>query len=138
MPKSPFKSIYLERTMCEGDCPVYKVKINAKGLVKLTEKIMFDHTPDDQEWTIDQKAIDKLNEIIHKYGYFTLKKNLENNYYLTDLPYCITKIELQDGTKRKIEHYLGDHVYPKKLITIENWIDKLIEVNTYLTNKVQN
>ena len=138
MTKSPFKSIYLERTMCYGDCPVYVVKINAKGLVKLNEKQWFDVDLDSQEYTINQESIYKLNEIIHKYGYFTLKKNFENNYCLTDLPYCITKIELQDGTKRKIEHYLGDRVYPKKLTTIENWIDKLIEVNTYLTNKVQN
>ena len=137
MPKSPFKTIYLERTLCDGDCPVYKVKINADGTVKLTREHHLNGSVNSQKWTIDTEKIEELNRIIHKYGYFSLKKNTENLFFATDHPYCITKIELRDGTKRKIEHYLGDNVYPKRLTTIENWIDRLIETEIYLRQQIK-
>ena len=121
--------------MCYGDCPVYKVKINANGSVKLAQKEPFDYPINHQKWTITTKKIEELNKIIHKYGYFTLKKNIDNLHFATDHAYCITKIELQDGTKRNIEHYLGDNVYPKRLTTIENGIDRLIETEIYLSKE---
>ncbi|MFD1315218.1 DUF6438 domain-containing protein [Namhaeicola litoreus] len=134
MPISPFKTISLERTMCYGDCPVYTVKINANGRVKLKQEgNIFEGWKHVVSWQIDRGKINKINEVIHKYGYFTLKENEGEVLYATDHPYCITKIELQDGTKRKIEHYLGDNMYPKRLTTIENWIDKLIETEIYLS-----
>ena len=125
-----FKKIYLERTMCYGDCPVYKLFITSKGNVQLNK----DHYLSDEveifKWKIDLNAISELNEVLRKYGYFKLKKK-EPTYWQTDGPFCITQVEFEDGSKRKIEHYLGDDAYPKRLITIENWIDKIVGVMDY-------
>ncbi len=52
--------------------------------------------------------------------------------WATDHPFCILEVETKEGLKRKIEHYLGDDEYPRRLTTIENWIDKLSGVEQYL------
>ena len=131
MSKSAFKTISLERTMCDGECPVYVLKIKANGQVTLKQDRNYEKWTREVSWQIDRGKINKINEILHKYGYFTLKEG-KPTFMATDHAFCITKIELQNGTKRKIEHYLGEDAYPKRLITIENWIDKSAGVNDFL------
>ena len=128
MPK--FKKIYLERTMCYGDCPVYNLYINSEGEVKMISGDYFGRMDETQHWTIDTKQIKKLNEVLQKYGYFKIKKK-EATYWQTDGPYCITKIEFEDGASREIEHYLGEDSWPKRLTTIENGIDRIVGVKDY-------
>ena len=128
-----FKKIYIERTICYGDCPVYKLFITSNGNVHLSQEIEFGIERYVRKWKIDIESINKLNDIIYKYGYFSIKKKHPTEV-ATDMAYCITKIELENGNKRKIEHYLGDNAYPKRLVTIENWIDKITEVNSYLVD----
>lgn len=123
--------------MCDGNCPVYLLKIKANGQVILKQDRNYDKWTREVSWQIDQGKINKINQILHKYGYFTLKKT-EKEFITsaTDHPSCITKIELQNGTKRKIDHYLGDHIYPKRLTTIENWIDKAAGVKDFLKDPI--
>lgn len=129
-----FNKIYLERTICYLDnCPVYKLFVTSKGNVHLTQVIEFGFKKRMRKWKIDQYKVDRLNEIIIKYGYFKIKEK-ETTEGATDMPFCITEIELNNGEKRKMEHYLGDNAYPKRLTTIENWIDKITNVNHYLVD----
>lgn len=130
-----FKKIYLERTMCYGDCPIYKLFITSKGNVHLTQEHYWGGILKMRKWKLGQEELKKLNGIIYKYGYFGIKKGPFSEG-ATDMPFCITKIELKDGRKREIEHYLGDNVYPKRLTTIENGIDKIVGIKDYYEETV--
>lgn len=126
-----FKKVYLERTEGYfGRGQVYKLFITSKGNVHLTQEFHFGFEKKMRKWKISKEALNKLDEIIHKYGYFNLKEK-EITEDATDMPFCMTKIELEDGTQRKIEHYLGDNAWPKRLATIENGIDRIVGVKDY-------
>ncbi|MCA0931755.1 hypothetical protein LCM02_04775 [Lutimonas saemankumensis] len=127
-----FKKIYLERTSGYfGNGGIYKLFITSKGNVHLTQEFHFGYEKKMRKWKIHKEALNKLDEIIHKYGYFNLKEK-EPTEGATDMAFCTSEIELEDGTKRKVEHYLGDNAWPKRLTTIENWIDRITGVDQYL------
>jgi len=129
-----FKSIKLERTMCFGSCPVYKVSIHHSGRVTYTGE-MFVEQEGRHVWYIDQTAINKLNKALKKCDYFNLEK--ENGIpWCTDLPFCNTMVEMQDGTKRKIEHYLNEpDEWPMALRRFEEQVDTIIGVKKYVGNR---
>lgn len=128
-PLARFKTIKLERTGCNGTCPIYKVDISSSGFVfyfgeRFVEKEGF------YDWNLDSEAIELLNESIKKTGFFTLKKRKPTER-MTCMPSCIISIRLEDKTYRKINHYLGENSYPPRLRTLENKIDKIIQIENY-------
>ncbi|WP_430811619.1 MULTISPECIES: DUF6438 domain-containing protein [unclassified Carboxylicivirga] len=126
-----FKTIKLERTMCYGTCLVYLVSIHYSGRVTYTGKDWVKKTGR-HIWKLDSKSIDKLSKALLKSDYFNLKKE-EGMVWCTDMPFCITTIEMMDGTKRKIEHYLQEpDEWPKALLRFEKQIDKIIGVKNYV------
>lgn len=128
---SKFKKIYLERTSGYiGNGGVYKLFITSKGNVHLTQEFHFGLEKKMRKWKIDQDAIDKLDKLIERYGFFNLKEK-EATYSGCDFPFCVTKIDHEEGIRRKIEHYLGDDSWPKELTSIENGIEKIAGVKEY-------
>jgi len=130
--KSPlklFKTIKLERTTCYGDCAVYKVEISSNGKVKFFSSELGERTGA-FNWMIDSNAINLLNDSITKYSFFTMKEKKPTSF-CTDVATYIISVRLLDGTYRKIENYLGDYKFPKRL-TLENKIDKVIGVKNYI------
>lgn len=123
-----FKFIKLERTGCEGTCPIYSVKISSSGIVEYNGE-MFVNKTGSHQWKINSKAIGLLNNAISKYDYFGMKEK-ESTGWATCHPYCITSILLKDNTFRKIENYKGSESYPKKLNTLENKIDLIIGIGS--------
>lgn len=134
--KLTFKTIQLERTMCYGDCPVYKVSVHHSGRVTFTGN-MFVEKLGRHIWYLENEAMTKLSKALIKCDYFNLQKiELDEMVWCTDMPYCNTSIELIDGTKRKIEHYLQDpDEWPKALIKFEEEIDKIIGVEDYVVSR---
>lgn len=113
--------------MCYGTCPEYSVKIDNTGQV-LYNGVSYVEKVGIFEWVIDEKIIKKLNDSIIKYDYFKLKKK-PGVIFCTDMPYCITQIELESGKKRKINHYLQDYdEWPVELRKFEEKIDKLVGI----------
>lgn len=116
--------------MCFGNCPSYNILIHANGTVKYWGhhyvKQKGYHT-----WKIDPAAIEKLNLLISKNGYFSMKKK-EPEFQMTDMPSCITKIVLVNGRSRKINHDYGEDYYPETLEKMENDIDELADVKMYI------
>jgi hypothetical protein len=126
-----FKTIKLERTMCYGTCPVYLVSIHYSGRVTYTGKDWVEKSGR-HIWKLDNKSIDKLSKALLKSDYFNIQKN-DSSFMCTDMPYCITNIEMMDGTKRKIEHYLQEpDEWPVALLKFEKQIDKIIGVKEYV------
>lgn len=129
---TPFTEIYLERTMCYGTCPVYHVTITGTGQVTYFGEHWVDkvgiHT-----WTIDETAIQALNDAIKKYRYFTMKEKYDEMIIrCSDMPSCITSVRLEDGRYRKIIHEYGADYYPSVLKTFENKVDRIIGIETYV------
>ena len=123
------KQISIERTMCYGECPVYKATLYASGRVVYDGKY-FVAKEGRNEWKITNEKVEELFKYLIKRGIFKLNDNY-TSHELTCQASCITKIKLKDGTKKTIEHYFGDSSAPKLLTTIENKIDHLLGTPEY-------
>jgi len=120
-----FRRITLERTACFGECPVYTLEFLADGTVNYYGEMFVEKTGE-HTWKIDQKAINKLNEAIGKYNYFELEEDIPEEFSETTCqPSCITSVELQDGTYRKIHNDYGSSYYPKELKRFEDLVDEV-------------
>ncbi len=129
--REQFKTIKLERTMCFGTCPVYMVSIHCSGRVTYTGK-MFVEKAGRHIWKLDSKSIDKLSKALLDSDYFNIQKK-DTGFMCSDMPYCITTIEMMDGAKRKIEHYLQKpDEWPAALLKFEKKIDNIIGVERYV------
>jgi hypothetical protein len=129
-----FKTIKLERTMCFGECPVYKVEILSDGTVHYNGEMFVEKTGK-HSWQIDAATIEKMNKAIKYYKYFDIRK-IKPTFEATDNPYCILSITLQNGTSKKTNNYHGDNSYPEELDRLENRIDKLIGIGYYIGIKL--
>ncbi len=125
-----FKTIQLERTVCYGTCPAYTVKINSDGMVDYNGDMFVEKTGK-YSWKIDAATIEKLNKALKYYKYFEIRK-IKSINSVTDQPYCILSIVLQDGTSKKTNNYHGDNSYPVELDRLEDKIDKLIGIKEYI------
>lgn len=125
-----FKTIQIERTMCFGECPVYKVEILSDGTVNYNGE-SFVEKKGKHSWQIDAATIEKLNKAIKYYRYFDIRK-VKPTFEATDNPYCILSVTLQDSTSKKTNNYHGDNSYPEELFKLEDKIDKLIGIKDYI------
>ncbi len=125
-----FKTIKLERTMCFGECPVYKVEIISDGTVHYNGDMFVEKTGK-HSWKIDAATIEKLNKALKYYKYFEIRKVKSINS-VTDQPYCILSVTLQDGTSKKTNNDHGENSYPEELFKLEDKIDKLIGIKDYI------
>jgi hypothetical protein len=102
--------IMLERTVCYGTCPSYKLTISADGAV-LFEGRTFVKTVGTVRSAISQ---DRLRELLTKFerlNYFNLRDRYEDNGdgcegVVTDHPSAITSIRTNGKTK-SVRHYYG-------------------------------
>lgn len=113
-----FKPIQLKRTMCFGDCPVYKVEILSDGTVNYNGEMFVEKTGK-HTWQIDADTIEKLNKAIKYYRFFDIRK-VKPTFEATDNPYCILSVILQDGTSKRTKNYHGDNSYPEELNRLED------------------
>ena len=110
--------ITLERTLCYGLCPNYKLTIFGDGKVVYEGK-NFVKVTGIQTAQISQNKVKELVDEFNQIGYFSLRD--EYTEKVTDLPTTITSIII-DGKTKKIVNYYGA---PKKLNELENKIDEI-------------
>ncbi|MDP4145795.1 MAG: DUF6438 domain-containing protein [Bacillota bacterium] len=125
-----FRKVTLERTMCFGDCPVYRIEIDDTGKV-IWEGKKYVAKPGRYEWTIPKEKIDELNSAIDKFGYKNYKYNTIDGSK-TDFPSVITSVLFDNGYYRKINHYLGDTLEDNRLTEFENEIDRIAGTEDYI------
>ncbi|MFC4022304.1 DUF6438 domain-containing protein [Oceanobacillus longus] len=101
-----FKKLSLKRTECYGSCPIYQVEVTPDGVVYWNGE---GHVSFMGETTfqISDKKVQQLGALLESFDYriFIYK---EGNLMATDMPYCITRVEFEDGYINEVEHYLGD------------------------------
>jgi len=125
------EKIEMERTACYGPCPVYKITIFKGGRVEWNGKF-FVHEVGKREWNISPENFNMILKSIKDSRFITMKDiyNAENS--LPCHPFTYVKVFFMDNTKKCIEHYHGDDSAPKKLIWLENRIDKLVGTKDYI------
>ncbi len=125
-----FKHITLERTMCLGTCPDFKVSIHWHGKVRYLGRMYVEETGV-HRWQLEPSQIEAINRLIKKTNYFELKSTPQ--MWCTDMPSCITTVEMKDGRKREIDHYLQDEdEWPKALRYFERRLEEIIRLQPYV------
>ena len=118
--------ITIERTICYGLCPSYRVSIKEDGTVTYTGdqhvKTTGEHT-----WKIDPAAVRTLAREMHDAGFFDMKD--EYRAMVTDNPTTYTSLTM-DGRTKKIQDYVAG---PPRLKQLENRIDDVSGVKKYIS-----
>ncbi len=123
----------LERTACEGNCPIYKLTIYGDGKIVYEGKRLVNVTGTQTTKISPDKVKDLVNEF-YRIDYFSLKEKYTIRCYrgicqdVTDLPTTITSITI-DGKSKKVENYYGA---PKQLDELENKIDEITNSNQWV------
>jgi hypothetical protein len=134
-----FETVTLERTACEGTCPMYRVVIHGDGRVEYDGyrfvKVRSATT------TLSQEHIQALLTAINRARYFSLRNSYRSREdgcptYAIDLPSALTSVT-SSGVTRKIRHDLGCRElpapdgrlgapYPRELTAFETAIDEIV------------
>jgi hypothetical protein len=140
--------IILERTVCFGTCPAYRLTISADGKVVFEGK-EFVRVKGIAEDKVSQIQLRQLISEIEKADYFSLKDQYSSEKdgckaSWTDYSSAITTVKL-NGKAKTINHYHGcrdetldrspGEVYPKQLFDLENKIDETVGTKKWLEPK---
>ncbi|MDR7316055.1 DUF6438 domain-containing protein [Brevibacillus nitrificans] len=125
-----FETIMLERTMCYGNCPIYRVEIYHNGIVRW-EGIEFVSKVGSYSWKISQEKIKKLHKLLLDFDFRTYDYQ-PTGLIKTDHPSCITTVRYCDGFKKEINHYLGDELLDESITVLETEIEKLAGTRKYI------
>jgi|SoiMethySBSTD1v2_1073268.scaffolds.fasta_scaffold134971_3 hypothetical protein len=117
--------ITLERTTCGGECPAYRVSIDARGNV-VYEGTEFVRVKGLQRDQISVAHVTALLETATRIGFFELREQyrfIQNpdatQRIVTDLPTAFVTVT-REGQSRRVEDYLGS---PDGLKELESQID---------------
>ena len=128
--------ITLERTICFGSCPAYKISIYGDGLV-IYEGKDFVKTKGDADGRITREQVQQLVREFEKIDYLKLDddygtgKNCPEAW--TDYPSAITSLTQNDKTKT-VKHYHGCSGLPvlNQLTALENKIDEVVNTKRWI------
>ena len=115
--------ITLERTICCGRCPVYKLTIFGNGSV-MYNGLEFVAIAGRHAANISKDKIQQLIAAFKKAGFFSLNNSYVEFMGIED-PFVITSLTI-NGKKKRVRHYLGDRSAPRQLKILEDEIDKIV------------
>jgi hypothetical protein len=121
--------ITLERTMCYGTCPVYKLVVRGNGVLSYDGEY-FVKVTGHQTATVSEAQIRDLLSEFKKAHYFALKDSYDS-YDCTCMPDTITSLSVGGRTKR-VFHYHGDCSAPKRLTRLEDAIDRIVDTGRWV------
>src|SRR5262245_57590088 len=131
--------ITLERGMCYGECPVYKVRITGDGRISY-EGEMFVETQGNRTRKIPLAEVRNLVATFEKAGYFSIgqdytydncQRNRFKRGYMTDASFVVTSIRRRGKTHR-VAHDLGCRCAPPALFDVEAAIDKVSQADQWV------
>lgn len=119
----------LERTLCYGACPAYKVTVYADGSVEYVGeryvKLKGRHTG-----KIGAAEIAAIEAAFEEAKYFELRDAYEK-MEVTDNPSVITSYR-RGGLTKTVRHYHGDRSAPKSLNTLEDRFDEIVGTERWI------
>ncbi len=121
--------VVLERTICYGTCPIYKITIFGDGRVQYIGE-RFVRIAGTRSAKISKEKVNQLIDVFQKAGYFLMKDSYTMRD-MTDLPSAIISITVSGKTKT-VTHYHGDTGAPKVLNELENRIDQTVDSQKWI------
>lgn len=115
-------TVMLQRTICYGQCPAYKVVVLGSGKVEF-EGFKFSKTQGKVSVDIPLDSAKALISEIEQSEFFSWKDEYRNQE-VTDLASTFVTVVL-GGNKKVINHYNGDKSAPSALVKIEKHIDAI-------------
>src|SRR5918997_1447782 len=126
---SRISKVTLERTPCQGPCPVYRVTVFGSGDVRYFGEAHVARTGE-HRWGISERRLERLAEAFERARYSRLEDRYTGREF-ADAPGCLTSIEYEDGSSKSIDHYHGDPSAPDALTELEDEIDRIVGVERY-------
>jgi hypothetical protein len=133
--------ITLERTMCFGTCPDYKLTITADGAVVFEGRRFVKQEGKAIKSSISQEKLKELMAEFDRVKFFSLEDDYTNNRRVcdglrTDHPSAVTSIRI-NGKSKTINHYYGctGPKVPKELTELEGKIDEIVNTAQWLPDK---
>lgn len=124
-PAGPIE-ISLQRTVCFGMCPEYKVTLLEDGTVEYVGR-QFVRVSGEHTWKIDPAAVRALAADMRQAGFFEMQDKYEAR--ITDNPTTYTSLTIGGRTKKIMDYVAG----PPKLKEIETRIDVVSGVKGYVS-----
>ena len=121
--------ITLERTVCFGACPEYKLTIYGNGSVVYEGK-RFVRIEGKRTITIGEVKVRQLLSEFKNIDYFSLNDSYEE-FMATDMPSAFTSLTV-DGKTKTVRHYHGDFSAPKELTELEDRIDEIVNTDQWI------
>ena len=126
--------ITLERTVCFGACPEYKLTIYGSGTVEYEGK-RFVKIEGKRTITISEEKVRHLFSEFEKIDYLSLNDSYEE-FMATDMPSAFTSLTV-DGKAKTVRHYHGDFSAPKALTELEDKIDEIVNSNQWIKSSME-
>src|SRR5262245_14891779 len=121
--------ITLERTVCLGVCPSYKLTIAADGTVVFEGRVYVKQKGTTIKSAISQEQLKQLIAEFERVKFFSLEDDYSNKRLScrTDYPSAFTSIRI-NGKSKRIDHYLGcgEPEVPKEITELEDKIDEIV------------
>lgn len=133
--------ITLERTVCYGTCPAYKLTITADGAVVFEGRLFVKKEGATIKSAISQERLKQLIAEFDRVKFFSLEDDYMEDRRVcdelaTDNPTAYTSIRI-NGKSKTIKHYHGCRgpKVPKELTELENNIDKIVNTAQWLPDQ---
>src|ERR687894_241291 len=126
---SRISKVTLERTPCQGPCPVYRVTVFGSGDVRYFGEAHVARTGA-HRWKISGRRLERLAEAFERARYSRLEDRYTDREF-AGAPGCMTSVEYEDGGSKSVEHYHGDPSAPDALTELEDEIDRILGVERY-------
>ena len=121
--------ITLERTICCGRCPVYKLTIFGNGAV-MYNGLEFVAITGRHMANITEDKIQRLIGAFKKADFFSLNNSYVEFMRIED-PFAITSLTI-NGKKKRVRHYHGDKSAPHQLRILEDEIDEIVGTDQWV------
>jgi Domain of unknown function (DUF6438) len=133
--------VTLERTVCFGTCPDYKLTITSDGVVVLEGRHFVKREGATIKSAISQERLKQLMEEFDRVKFFSLEDDYSDDRRVcdelwTDNPSAFTSIRI-NGKSKTVKHYHGCRgpKVPKELTELENNIDKIVNTAQWLPDQ---
>ena len=133
--------ITLERTVCLGYCPAYKLTITADGAVVFEGRQFVKQKGATLKSAISQERLKQMMAEFDRVKFFSLEDDYMDNPRVcaeneTDHPSAFTSIRI-NGKSKTVKHYHGCQgpKVPKELTELENKIDEIVNTAQWLPDK---
>jgi hypothetical protein len=123
-------SVSLHRGPCFGPCPIYTVTVQGNGWISYKGE-GFVQVEGKQESFIEPKAAQELILTFAIQDFFSYARNYDEFNGMTDLPHTDLILSIGGTTKTASRYGLPPN-YPKRLIFLENEIERVANVKQWV------